>query len=157
MQRALPAGSLAQHDLLRAEALHRRLAHPLLLACFDVVDDRLVEAIDGASRLLARDAGLEPREEVDPVAIATLEPAPDGDELLSHRDRHVDLGPDAERRAVETARGDADDRHRLAVHRDGLSDDRRIGAEPRLPIVVAEHGDGVTGDGLVVSRAEQAS
>ena len=70
----------------------------------------------------------------------------DGDKHLRRR---------AERRAREVARRHADDRQRLAVDDERVVQNVRIGAEPRQPPRVAEHGDGRFADRTVVAWTEQ--
>jgi hypothetical protein len=114
-------------------------------------------SVQRAPRLLDRHAGLEPAEDVRPVAAPVLEAVEARLHLAAHRDRDEDLGVGAERGAREAARRDADDGHRVAVDRDDLADHRRVRAEPRLPVGVAEHGDEVRADGLVVGGGDQAA
>jgi hypothetical protein len=120
MDRALPAASLLDPDLLRSEALHRLVAHPALQRRLDVVDDAAVLAVERGTRLLEGDARLPPREEVRPVAPPVVEAGEAGLHESAHRDRHEHLWLRSERRPVEAARRNAHDRHRLAV------DDQRL-------------------------------
>ena len=60
-------------DRLRPEPRHRLLAHALLQRRFDVVDDRVIRRVHRRARLLDRDAGLQAREQVRPVAAAVVE------------------------------------------------------------------------------------
>ena len=75
----------------------------------------------------------------------------------AHRDRHEHVRVVAERRAVEAARRDADDRHRLAVDDQRLVEDVGVEREARAPVVVAEHDDEVVADRLVVFGREEPS
>jgi hypothetical protein len=155
MYRALAARTFHDAELLRAKALERLGADALLQLRLDVVDDRLVERVHLPARVLDGHARLEPREGVDPVAVT---PLPGGKARLqhgAHGDRHIDLRQIAERRPVEPFRGDADDRERDAIDDDRLTNDRRIGTQLRLPVRVAEDGDGMRADGLVVARAQK--
>jgi hypothetical protein len=57
--------------------------------------------------------------------------------------------------ALEARRGDADDRHRLAVDDDRLVEHGGVGAEVRGPVGVAQHRDEVRAHGLVVGGGEE--
>ena len=65
------------------------------------------------------------------------------------------MGRRAERRAREVARCHADDRQRLAINDERLVQNVRIGAEPRQPPRVAQHGDGRFADRTVVAWPDQ--
>ena len=68
-----PRGPALERERLGAEALHRLVAHARLQRRFDVGDDGRGRARRSPRRLLDRHAGLEPREQVGPVAAAILE------------------------------------------------------------------------------------
>ena len=88
------------------------------------------------------------RRTVVPAAPARLHRLPQGD-----RDEHARLAP--ERRAVEPARRDADDRQRLAVDDHRLVEHGRIGGELRRPVGVAEHDDRRLADEAIVVAVEE--
>ena len=77
-------------------SLKRSRLDGLMPCCKRHVDrrmDRPVLPVEDRARLLARDAGLEPREEVRPVRTTVVEPLPPRHDVLAHRDRHVDSRP----------------------------------------------------------------
>ena len=141
VDRALAAPSRLDHERPGPEAGHRLIAHAFLERRVHVVDDGTVDAVDRAPRLVDRHARLQPREQVRPVAPAVVEPLPARHHQLAHRDGHEHLRLHAERRAVEPARGDADDGHRLAVDDERLVEDCGVAAEPRRPVGMAQDGD----------------
>ena len=62
-------------------------------------------------------------------------------------------GGDAEERADEALRRDADDRDRRVVDRDLLADHGRVAGEAALPVRVADDGDRMTaGRHIVLAR-----
>ncbi len=154
---ALAVRTGRDEDRLCAEALHRLIAHPGLEAGLDVVEDRVVRHVDRRARLLERRARLQPREEIGPVGAPVLEPARRAVQRVAQRDRDIREGARPERHAVEARRRHADDRQRLAVDGERLADDTRIAGEVRLPVGVADHGDGRLARRAVVGRPEEPS
>ena len=73
VEAALAAIAALGRDLLRLEPRHRLVAHALLQRRFDVVDDRVIGAVDGDGGLLDRNARLQAPEKVGPVLAAVLE------------------------------------------------------------------------------------
>ena len=98
----------------------------------------------------------QPRHQRHPLVAPVLQPVcgkrPE-DRRHHHRDPHVDGV--AELRAVEAGRRNADDRHRPPVQHDRSSHDRRLGAEPPLPVVVAQDHDRVSARRPVVRGRQQ--
>ena len=121
-----------------------------------VLEDLLEEHLHAGVRLLHRDARLQAREDVHPAALPFVEVVPGRRHLRLHHDRHVDVRRAADVDAGEPGRGDADDRHRVAVERDRLVEDGRIAPEASRPVAVAEDGDGVRPRRRVVRLREQA-
>ena len=150
----LPVRARLERDRLALEARERLVAHPLLQRRFDVGDDLAVRRRHRRARLLDRHARLQPCEEVRPVGAPVVEPLERLREA-AHRDRREDDRPHAERRSVEAARRDADDRHRLPVHCQPLIEDVRVAAEPPEPVRVAQHDHVRLARRLVVVGAEQ--
>ena len=109
---ALPAAPGSTADGL---ALKRAIVCSLM-SCLqrrlDVVEDRRDTARSSAARACSIvDARLQPREQVDPVAAAVVEPVRSrAAQLLAHRDRHEDLRLAPSVVPVEARRRDADDR-----------------------------------------------
>src|SRR5690349_7178108 len=61
-------------------------------------------------------------------------------QLIYVIDRYPEIEPLAVLRTIEAIAGDTDDGERSAVDGDSLAERRRLGAEPTLPQVVADHG-----------------
>ncbi len=153
----LAAEARLHHDLLRLEADHGRLAHPLLKRRLDVGDDRMVHPVQRRLCLLQRYLRLESAEEIGPVALATLEAGVARGHHAPHGHRHEHHWPFAEGGAFEAARCHPDNGEGLAVDLDGLAEHRRVGAEVRGPVAVAQHGDEMPADGLIVAGPQQPS
>ena len=154
---ALALRSRQQLQRLRAEPLHRLLAHALLQRRLDIVDDVAVRHAHRRLRLFERDARFEPREQIGPIAPAIVEAFPARRHEGAQCDRHVQLRLGAERRAVEALRRDADDGQRLAVDDQLLIENVRVLAEARLPEGVTEHRDARLADRRVIVWREQAA
>ena len=144
-------------DLLDAELRHRLYAHVLLQRDFDVVHDRRVERVELAPRLFDRRARPEPPEQVQPVARAIVEPLPARDHQPTHRHRDEHERSRAERCPVEILRCNTNDGHRLTIDHDLVADHGRIRTEVALPVRVAQHGDKIRSDGLVIPRRQEPS
>ena len=155
VDRALPAPAFLHLDALGLEPGHRLVAHALLERSLHVVHDLPVRHVDRCLRLIERDAWLQARESVDPVGASIVEVLKPRLQDAAQGDGHEYLRRCAERRAGEVARRHADDRERLAVDDDGVVEHVRIGAEPRLPPRVAEHGDRRLADRSIVARIEE--
>ncbi|HEY7284130.1 MAG TPA: hypothetical protein VH497_01715 [Vicinamibacterales bacterium] len=153
---ALPACARLHAQRLRLELRHPLVAHAALERHFDVVDDVVIRRGEGRSRLVDRDAGLQAAEYIRPVRATVLEVLERLREA-AHRDRREDRRLQPERRAVESTLRHADDRHRLAVDRDGLIQDRGIQSEAPLPVAPAEDHDVRFAGSGIVRRRQQPS
>ena len=92
-----------------------------------------------ALRLLDRDAVLQPAAHHQPDRAPRRQPGrTPRHRLRRHRDRQPQVGAE-QRRALEAARRDANDRERVAVEENRLADDSRIRVVPALPQLVADH------------------
>ena len=89
-----------------------------------------------------------------PSSLETLRP---GLHHVAHRDRHEYVRDGAEGRALETARRNTEDRHRLPVDDEGLADNIGASAETVLPIGVRQNGDEVAADDTIVVGSNQAA
>src|SRR5215831_7805189 len=65
-------------------------------------------------------------------------------QVVSHRDRYADLWGTARLDSVESCLAHTDNRQCSAVYHDLLAHDVGIRREPRTPISVTEHGQGMT-------------
>ena len=155
MNLALSPSSVLDRELFCPELRQRLIAHAFLERHLDIVDDGPVRNVDGRASLRDGHARLEAREDVDPVVAPVGERLRRAARQLSHRDWREHPGLVSECRPVEAWRRHADNRHRLAVDDDGVTDDRRAGVETRAPVVVAEHHHGGLAGGLVVGRSDQ--
>src|SRR6185295_26306 len=99
-----------------------------------------IHGLHRRARLLDRDARLQPREEVGPVAAAVVE-ALEGLREPAHGNGREDLRLDPDRRALESPRRDADNGHRLAVDDERLVQYVRVERELPLPVRVAQDHD----------------
>ena len=106
------------------------------------------EAGEVGAGLFHGNAGLEPRQRLVTV-IAQMRFAA----VPLERDDEVDVVVVKE---LEAARENADDLAGVAVHGEGLADDRSCAAEFLLPVAVGEH-DGFGGSGGIVLAGEQAA
>jgi hypothetical protein len=99
-----------------------------------------------------RVSGLEPGEHLHPsrAAVVHVHPIPLGRHHRFHLDRHADLRRLRRIEAGESPRRHADDRHRVVVHQDLLTDDGAVAAEAVDPVVVAEHDDRMPAIHLIV-------
>jgi hypothetical protein len=108
-------------------------------------------------RLLERHARLHPAEHVDPPAAPVVDVVPVRRDLRFHHQRYANARGVADVEAVESRLRDADDRERIILQRDAAADDRRIGCETVLPVVVAENRDRAVATHLVVVRRDDAA
>ena len=126
---------------------------PAQLRCFDVVQYAGVEPIELRARALERDAGLKPREEINPVSRPGLQARcvdqpGQGERRQRQRHEHVRANPDV--RASEGLGRNADDLERVAVDGERVTDDAGVGSKSAPPEVVGEHGDARLVDGQAV-------
>ena len=94
-----------------------------------------VECVHLGPRLLQRDAGREPRDDIQPASV------PRRGFVIVQVQRHPDWR-DAGRTEFEIARQDADHGDRLAIEAQNASHNAGVGGEITAPEVVAEQGDG---------------
>ncbi len=155
---ALPALSGREHERLGAKPFDFLLGEVREQRRIDFVEDGPIRPVDRRGRLLERNAGLQAREQIRPVALAIVMV---GEGSLAaeptERDRHEHLRPRTDRRAVEVLRPDADDRQRLAIDDERTADDARVRAERRLPIGVAQHDGARLAFDAIVAGVEQAA
>ena len=146
-----PPGS-SSSDFLRKRV--RRLSDAALEVRQVLLEQLRVDDVRRGARLGQRDPVLQARHAHEPARTPLAEAlAPGGLHLLLHRDRHVDVDRRAHLDAVEAGRGDADDRHRVAVDADRLADDLRVAAEAALEEAVTQDDDGMGRGCAVVLRA----
>ena len=158
VQRALSAPPVLERDELRLERFIVESLIPFWSGASTVLRIGEYTALIAAFACAIETPGLRRPNEIDPVAraIRSKPVVEAGLHLVAHRDRHEHLGRRAERRALESARRDADDGHRLAVDDDRLARwtvDRRRTATPEA---VAQHGDEVLADRRVVLAGRTA-
>jgi hypothetical protein len=154
---ALAPPPVRQGHGLGLEQGHGLLAHPLLQRGLDLGEDRPVDPVDSRPGLLQGDAGLEPGEQVRPVAPPVVESVESRVGLGPHRDRHEDLGVAADRGPGKSAGCHPDDRVGMAVDDDRLAHDAPVGAELGGPVLVAQDRNEAGPGRLVIRRGEQAS
>ena len=151
-----PARAGEHVEVLREEPLAeggRRVWNRLDLLLVDLAIDDIHRRVC----LRARDAGLQPCEDVEPPAAPVVEIVPRRGHLRLHHHRRQDVGGLADLQAREALRGHADNGEGMAVDVDRLVQDRGITAEAAHPVAVAEHGDRMAAGRLVVGRVEHAS
>ena len=127
---------LLEEPLLGVGELGEELALQLFL---------LALGVEGAQRglgLLPRDPRLEPAEQVEPGGALVLEVVVGRVERRLHRHGDPEPRQHGGVRPDEARGGDADHGERRPVEPDGRADDLGVSAEPLLPEVVLQDGDG---------------
>ncbi len=115
------------------------------------------ERVDAGLRFGDGDAGLEPREEVDPIIAAVVESFPSGLKRFAHADGNEDIRNVSDSGAFEAFGSYADDGHRNTVDEHLLIDDGGIAIEVLRPVRVAENHDAPVAGGLVVIGCDEAA
>src|SRR5207247_5114488 len=112
--------------------------------------------VERRARLADADARLQPRE-AEPAAIAAFAQRVLEAYAALGRCWNPQFGDEAEDRADERCRRDADHAKSLTVHQQTLADRVGAAAEHSFPETVAEHDNGVAARHVVFARRERAS
>ena len=115
------------------------------------------ERLQSGLRLFQRHARLEAAEDLREAAAAVVEAVELSVSCVLHHHRDADLRRGSGLHAIEARAAHADDGERVAVQHDLPADDGGVGGEARLPVTVAQDGDGVAALYQIVLRAEDAS
>jgi len=153
---AVAVTALSQRKARIAEALDvARVARMEGLGL--LLHQRGVRAVQRGRGLLPRYAGLEPRQQVNPVIVVPVRAVPIGGEQRLEAHWYVDIDIAAERGAVEVLGRDADHGKGVGVHADGLVQHVQLSAELVAPIAVAQHRHGASAARPVVFGRNHAA
>src|SRR5262249_24606899 len=137
--------------LLRLETRQSLFAHALKRN-FHIINDVVIEAIQGRCCLIPCYAGFEPGEKVCPVLRSVFEIVKARPGETHHRDGYEHLRCGSNGCALEIFRGDADDRHRLSVDGECLIENAWIFCKSLPPIVVTQDNDMWLIDGSIIGQ-----
>ncbi len=154
---ALTATALLELHLARPEFLERGCAHPFLERHLHIGNDVAEVIVQGGPRLLERDARLQATEQVDPVRAAIFNHFRLRHDDVAHRNRNEKQRAQSDRRAVESARRDTDDRERLAVHQEHLVDHVLTPGKSPPPVFLAQDDHVATPSFALIARPQEAA
>ena len=120
-------------------------------------DHGVIGAVQSRLGALARHAGADPGDQIDPVIVEPVGAVPALGEMRLEGHGHENAGLAADGGTGEAVRGDADHGERLAVDLHDLIEHIGLAAELLLPIAIVDHRDRVAGAGYVVVGGDQAA
>src|SRR5215510_8990242 len=140
--------------LLRLETYQSLFAHPLERS-FHIINDVVIEPVYGGRCLIYCYAGFESCEKVCPVLRAVFKTVKARPCETHHRYGYEYLCCGSNGGALESFRGNADDRHRLSIDGKSLIENAWILCEALSPIVVTQDNNMWLVDGSIIGLDQQ--